>query len=248
MDKLSVAIGAAREAGDLAAEYFASREVSFRETPDGNIKTEIDALVNDRIREILTQNDNSIHFYSEEDDGHLLNEGETWVVDPIDGTSNFCIGIPYFPVTICLIRQMTISLSVIYNPILKQMLYAQEGHGAYCDSRRIITQPKDVSRMPIISLMCGYSYRNQKSLLRKKMGFEYGRILETWAPSLDFCLLAGGKIDGIICVRGDIEDQLCGLLIAREAGACTALLNGDLFMPHSKLYLRFCRREGAESV
>jgi myo-inositol-1(or 4)-monophosphatase len=153
----------------------------------------------------------------------------TFVIDPLDGTNNFALDIPMFCVSIGLMKKGEIIAAVIYNPILDQVYRAEKGQGAFCDDLRIKVNQETAIERCSVSYSCGYINVLQeyltayKNLGKKKVK----RVMLNWAPTIDFCLLASGKIEAFISNRNELHDFAAGKLIAREAGALICNLDGS---------------------
>lgn len=233
-DELKFAIRAAKEAGEIISNHFDPCNIKFFDKSKGNLKSEVDHLIGDKIYGIFSERFPDYKFYCEDFGSKGILRGEVftkndkiWVIDPIDGTSNFNISIPYFSTSISLMQNDEILLAVIFNPIMDELHYATKCRGAFRNGEKLSIKKEQNFSKPIISLMCGYSSKREKQIINKELSPYCFRILENWAPSLDFCLLARGKIDGIISINSEIEDQICGLLIAKESGANIINLQGE---------------------
>ena len=169
------------------------------------------------------------NIYSEEA-GRIHKSSEyTFVIDPLDGSNNFVLGIPCFTVSIALMKGDESIAGVIYNPILNKTYHAITGQGSYVDKDKLrVNQEANIQRSTI-AYACGYANSgDEKSddILHKLNKHNIKRSLSSWSPALDLCLLASGKIEGIINNKTDLYDYAAGRLIAREAGAKITDFNG----------------------
>lgn len=167
----------------------------------------------------------------------------TWVIDPLDGTSNFILGIPQVAVCVSLVKEDNTLLTVIHQPILDTFYTAIIGQGAYYtvlldrgaylnrERIRVRQNASTLSKSTVCRIL-SYGMHNHKGA-RNVMNRLYGntrRLLDTWAPSLDWCMLASGKADGLVYVSThllrDDPGMVAGLFLFREAGGFLRDLSG----------------------
>jgi myo-inositol-1(or 4)-monophosphatase len=165
--------------------------------------------------------------------------GTAWCVDPIDGTTNFLQGIPYYAVSVALIDQGRARLAVVCNPAMDETFHAVAGEGAFLDGERLAPRPAparlaeavasvELKRLPpaqasrLARELPWYSYRN------------FG------AAALDWCWLAAGRFDVYLHASHMLWDYAAGSLILAESGGAMSTLDGDDFFsgePWSKSVL-----------
>jgi len=146
-----------------------------------------------------------------------------WAVDPLDGTLNYSKGIPYFAVSIGVLKSRKTILGVIYNPILDEMYTAVKGRGARLNGKRI--HVSNTSSLDDSSLIFDWwetepSIPDPLSLVRRI--YEYTRTIRSpGSVALNLCSVAAGRFDGLITVypKAPIFETAAGCLIAEEAGA-----------------------------
>lgn len=118
---------------------------------------------------------------------------------------------------------------VIYNPILDTTYHASKGKGAFADNKRIYVNNESDIKRATVSYTCGYinsaDYSEQISHRLNQLAVK--RQINFWSPAFDFCLLASGKIEGIINNRNDLYDFAAGRVIVREAGGKITDNSGD---------------------
>jgi myo-inositol-1(or 4)-monophosphatase len=211
----------AREAGALAKRRFFDRG-SFTVGLKGpqDFITEVDGEVERLIHSRLAQVFPADGFIGEESAGAPGGEGQPiWVVDPIDGTSNFARGTPHFCVSIACLDAGAIEIGVIYDPVLDELFSARRGDGARLNGLAI-----DAAATPTLDLATievGWNMRaDSQSFLRL-----IGRIVSTGAGvvrcgsgALGLAYVAAGRRDGYVENQIYAWDCLAGILIVREAG------------------------------
>ena len=156
-----------------------------------------------------------------EEAGFIDNKSNyTFVMDPLDGTINLKSGIPYFSVTVALLKGDEAVFMTTHNPVIKQTFYAAKGRGAFLNNKRIRVNKVSSPNKTTVAYTNGWKVpRGSLMKLEKKLyGLKIARILCNWAPVYDFCLVASGKIEAMVCYDNELHDFVGGLLLVREAG------------------------------
>jgi myo-inositol-1(or 4)-monophosphatase len=166
-------------------------------------------------------------------------ETHTWIVDPLDGTTNFLHGIPQFAVSIALERNGVLVAGVVYNPANDELYVAERGTGAFLNDRRLRVSAR---RKPELSVVgCGtphigrgdhVQYRNELKVVQSR----FGGIRRMGACSLDLAYVAAGRFDGFWERGVQSWDVAAGIVLIREAGGFVTdcdghdnmLVNGDI--------------------
>jgi myo-inositol-1(or 4)-monophosphatase len=145
-----------------------------------------------------------------------------WCIDPIDGTSNFVNGLPYFAVSVGLVRKGRSVLGAVYDPVANEMFYAEKGQGAFLDGVRL---PIKTHVPPMRHAMAAVDL---KRLSRKLAGEiatapPFSSQRNYGASALDWCYTAAGRFDLYLHGGQKLWDYIAGALILEEAGgsACT---------------------------
>jgi myo-inositol-1(or 4)-monophosphatase len=169
--------------------------------------------------------------------GFLLEEGgETpgdgkhrWIVDPLDGTTNFLHGIPHFAISIALERDKEIAAGVIYDPIKDEMFYAEKGLGAFVNDRRLRVSARPNLADSVIGTGIPFRERGNHphylKLLEAVMGCTAG-VRRMGAAALDLAYVAAGRLDGFFEIGLSAWDMAAGAVIVREAGGYTEEIDG----------------------
>jgi myo-inositol-1(or 4)-monophosphatase len=166
-------------------------------------------------------------------------ETHTWIVDPLDGTTNFLHGIPQFAVSIALERNGVLVAGVVYNPANDELYVAERGTGAFLNDRRLRVSAR---RKPELSVVgCGtphigrgdhVQYRNELKVVQSR----FGGIRRMGACALDLAYVAAGRFDGFWERGVKPWDVAAGIVLIREAGGFVTdcdghdnmLLTGDI--------------------
>jgi len=156
--------------------------------------------------------------------------GTRWIVDPLDGTTNYAHGYPFFSVSIALERKDGIVLGVVYNPLLDELFTAEKGRGAALNGLPIrAAGTKDVGRVVLAS---GFPYDAWTS--PRDNGEEFRRFIKRaftlrsdGSAALDLCHVACGRLDGFWELDLEAWDMAAGVLMVTEAGGRVTLANGQ---------------------
>ena len=142
-----------------------------------------------------------------------------WIVDPIDGTTNFLHGLPHFAISIALERDRQPYAGVVYNPVLDQLYVAERGKGATVNGKRLRISDLSEMRGAMAYYDQGYGVDRRAGLYHyTSIARATRRCLHLWSPALDWCNIAHGRAHLIVAHDAEIEDKLAGVLILQEAG------------------------------
>lgn len=148
----------------------------------------------------------------------LAGDAGLWCMDPIDGTSNFVNGLPYFAVSVALMRQGRSVLGVVYNPVADEMFYAEKGKGAYLNGERLPIKehvPALRSAMANVDLK-RLSPKLAEGICSASRPFSSQR--NYGACALEWCYTAAGRFDLYLHGGQKLWDYAAGCLILEEAG------------------------------
>jgi myo-inositol-1(or 4)-monophosphatase len=152
-----------------------------------------------------------------------------WIVDPLDGTTNFLHGIPQFAISIALEREDTVIAGLIYNPASEEMFIAERGKGAFMNEQRIRVAGR--TRLTDAVIACGLPHigRGDLALARRETGAmqeQVAGLRRFGAAALDLAWVAAGRLDGYW--ERDIKpwDVAAGSILVREAGGFVSDCDG----------------------
>ncbi|MFH1565531.1 MAG: inositol monophosphatase [bacterium] len=223
-------IQAAQSGGEILKKYFGEELKIEQKTTAADFRTKVDKESEETILNILSKYFPDYNIFAEES-GKKDNGSEyTFVIDPLDGTNNFVLGIPYFSVTIALLKNDETIFAVIHNPITGQTCWAEKGKGAFLQGKKIkVGVEKNITKSSVV-YSCSYALSNSEQtgniIKNLKCVKKVKRVLTNWCPTFDYCLLAFGKIESIINDDNEIYDYIAGKLIAKEAGAVVTDFKG----------------------
>lgn len=203
-------------------------QVTFERKCDGSLCTAADIAAQASLQNILPQIIPCPVLGEEmsaEEQKSLWANGQSglWVVDPIDGTTNFAHGIPHFAISVAYFREGRPLLGVVYNPASAEVFHAVRGKGAYLNGQRLpltrqITQLRDAVAGVDVKHMGGKLPARLSSVMPYNSQRTFG------ASTLDWCYLAAGRLDIYVHGGQKLWDYAAGCLILSEAGGKLASL------------------------
>jgi myo-inositol-1(or 4)-monophosphatase len=234
---LNIAVRAARSAGDLIARRMERLDSIAVETKQRNdYVTEVDREAEGRIIQTLQRSYPDHGILAEESGRQEGQQGNdyVWIIDPLDGTTNFLHGFPHFAVSIALANRGRLEQAVIYDPIRQDLFTASRGDGAALNDRRIRVSSRKGLEGALLGT--GFPYRDDQpgdaymAILREFMKQSAG-IRRPGSAALDLAWLAAGRIDGFWEAGLQPWDIAAGALLVREAGGIVGdLWGGDDYM------------------
>jgi len=171
------------------------------------------------------------------DYGFLMEEGGKragknpdyeWVIDPIDGTTNFMHGIPFWAISIGLVYKGKPIAGIVFNPILDELYWAERGQGAFMNAERLRVSGRTQLDNAVVSAHQNYKGRavGLKAEEHKHVITHVGVTRKLGCSSLDLCYVAAGKLDAYIDRGPKPWDFAAGMLVVQEAGGYVTEING----------------------
>ncbi len=229
---LDVAREAAESAGSLIRKNWKRpKQIQYKSPID--LVTTIDRLSEQRIVKILRKRFPNHAILAEEETAIGGNRSEyRWIIDPLDGTTNFAHSYPQFAVSIALERAGEVILGLVCDPIHEETYRAVKGQGAYLNKSRIhVTRGSELDKALVAT---GFPYdRREKadfylSFFKKFMMSSHG-VRRGGSAALDLCYVACGRVDGFWEFGLHAWDTAAGSLIVQEAGGAMSNFSGDPF-------------------
>jgi myo-inositol-1(or 4)-monophosphatase len=167
-----------------------------------------------------------------EEGGNRIGDDKThtWIVDPLDGTTNFLHGIPHFAISIGLQREGTMIAGVIYNPANDELYTAERGKGAFLNDQRLRVAGRRKPSDCIIACGLPHIGRGDHELSRVEMAEIQNKVAglrRFGAASLDMAFVAAGRLDGYWERNLQPWDMAAGQIMVREAGGIVSGIAGD---------------------
>ena len=227
-----------RLAGDMVREAHDIEQVTTEKNGAADLVTKYDVAVQGFLkRELLTLLPEA-DFFGEEGDHAKLTQPWTFIVDPIDGTTNFVRRLHYSNISVALAHDGQVVYAVVYDPFADQLFSAQKDCGAFCNGLPIHVSDKNMAHAVFLcgSTIYDHSLTEQNfSLLRQlyDRGLDYRRF---GAAALDLCQVAAGRVELFYECRLSPWDYAAGSLIVAEAGGIVTGFDGkpmDVLRPSS---------------
>ncbi|MBI4686553.1 MAG: inositol monophosphatase [Nitrospirae bacterium] len=230
------AIKAALEAGVILKKHF-GRTLNIRHKGEIDLVTEADLKSEQKIVSIIKKAFPE-HDILAEERGLQDNQAEyKWLIDPLDGTTNYAHGFPVFAVSIALERKGEIILGVVYDPMRDEIFTAIKGKGAYLNNKKInVSATKSLS---VSLLATGFAYdvrvspennlNHFSNFILRSQG-----IRRAGSAAIDLCYIASGRFDGYWEMKLKPWDTAAGSLIVKEAGGRVTDFQGQPFSHYSK--------------
>ena len=229
---IQVMVGAVRKAcKGISRDFGEVTELQVSRKGPGDFVTAADKRVEAALFEELLRVRPGYGFLGEEQ-GEVAGTDKThrWIVDPIDGTTNFMHGIPHFACTVALERDGEVVAGVTYNPVTNDLYWAEKGKGAYHNDRRLRVSSRKVLEDSLIGTGLPFigkpghaqALKELHQIMQRTVG-----IRRNGAASLDLAYVAAGQFDGFWERGLNAWDMAAGLLFVHEAGGKFGSIDGD---------------------
>ena len=229
---LNIAIRAARRAGDVIVRYVDRLDtLTIRTKEHNDFVSEVDKQAEDEIIQAIRAAYPD-HAILGEESGALAGRGAdySWIIDPLDGTTNFLHGFPVFSVSIAVKHRDRLEHGVVYDPLRNELFTATRGGGAQLNNRRI--RCSNLRTLEGALIGTGFPFRaNQDLDLYLKMFAAMARktagIRRAGSAALDLAYVAAGRMDGFWELGLKEWDIAAGVLMIQEAGGSVGQLDGS---------------------
>lgn len=250
---LNTAIKAARLAGrviTLNAEKLDRLTITAKGHAD--FVSEVDRQAEQEIIYAIRESYPGHAIYAEESGRSAGNEFE-WIIDPLDGTTNFLHGIPQYAVSIAMREKGVLKVAVIFDPIKDELFTAVKGEGALLNDRRIRVSKTD--NMAYTLLATGFPYKDMRNLNLWTDCFqailpETSGVRRAGSAALDLAWVAAGRYDGFWEFGLNAWDIAAGVLLIQEAGGMVSevdggrehMISGNIMAANSAIYRKMLRK------
>ena len=219
---VNIAIRAARRAGEVILRQINHvHQLEVAEKGRNDFVTRVDQMAEEAIIEVIRDHYPD-HAIIAEESGQSGDHAVQWIIDPLDGTTNYLHGFPVFAVSIGVMESGELHHGVVYDPLRQEIFSASRGQGAQLDGRRIRVSKQTTLKGALIAT--GFPYRTTEdhmdrylAMLREVMIATAG-VRRPGSAALDLCYLAAGRVDGFWELGLRKWDVAAGALIIREAG------------------------------
>ena len=236
-DLKATAIQAARMAGAIL-EDCARKGFSIRHKDTVNLVTDADQRAEDAIVKLLSEKYPSHQILAEEG-GNLRGSDSPyrWVIDPLDGTTNFAHGYPVYCVSIGLEYEGRPTLGVVFDPNRQELFVAETGQGAFLNGQRL--HASRIGSLNQALLVTGFAYDIRETANNNlnhftRFSLRAQGVRRAGSAALDMCYVAAGRFDGFWEVTLHPWDMAAGAVIVQEAGGRLSNFKGDTYSIYGK--------------
>lgn len=228
---LNIAIRAARAAGDfIVREMDRVSDISIEIKGKNDFVTEVDRQAESTIINTIRQSYPD-HAFLGEESGKAGESDFLWIIDPLDGTTNFLHGIPHFAVSIALQYRGRLDQAVIYDPLKQELFTASQGKGAQLNSRKIRVSVQKTLDGALLGT--GFPFGDNKKVEAFLNSFkllypQIAGIRRAGVASLDLAYVACGRLDGFWEYGLKPWDIAAGTLLVQEAGGINSEITGSV--------------------
>jgi len=227
---LNVAVMAAHRGGDTLVRSLKKLDrIKVEEKGRNDFVSEADRVAERAVIDVIHKH-YPAHAILAEESGASGDSDHVWVIDPLDGTTNFLHGFPVFAVSIALMVRGRIEHAAVYDPMRQELFTASRGAGAQLDGRRIrVSGNKQLARALVGT---GFPYRDTNQAFEPYMAMLQKAVRNTagvrrpGAAALDLCYVAAGRLDAFWETGLQAWDIAAGALLIREAGGIISGLDG----------------------
>ena len=252
---VTIAVRAARRAGQIILRAFDRLErVIVEEKGEHDLVSEVDreaeAAIIETLRGAYPQ-----HGVLAEESGatHEGSSGYTWIIDPLDGTTNFLHGIPHFCISIALAKGNKVEHGVVFDPIRNEIFYASRGYGAQLNDKRIRVSQRNEMNAAVLGT--GIPFRDVDQYLPAylpmldAMSRQCRGIRRMGSAALDLAYVAAGRFEGFWEIGLKPWDIAAGVLLVEESGGLVSDLagksrhmeTGNILVANKKIYKEMLR-------
>jgi len=227
---LEIAVESAQKAGRLIRDNrgtLSLGDIAVKQAFDfvTRVDTESEALILDTIRKRFPDH----HFLAEESLHEIETDDFRWIIDPLDGTTNYIHGFPFSAVSIALQYKREIIIGVVYDPFRNELFTAVKGGGAFLDGKKITVST--VSQMANALIATGFPFKRKELIehyltLFKNIFLEVSDIRRAGSAALDLAYIACGRFDGFFEIGLGPWDCAAGSLMIKEAGGVITNFGG----------------------
>ena len=205
------------------------KKITYKEGAATNLVTNVDREIEEYIKERIRREYPKDGILAEETPAERIGSGRKWIIDPLDGTTNFAHRLPMFCISIGVEDEGEMIAGAVFNPVMGELFFARKGRGARLNGKLIrVSAARNLSRSLLVT---GFPYdvhdHPERSLpyfnelIRHAQG-----VRRLGSAALDLCFVAMGRFDGFFEVHLNPWDTAAGVLILREAGGAITNFEG----------------------
>lgn len=229
-DFLVVALEAAKSAGKIIKDRIGT--ISNEEITQKNVSdyvTQVDVESEKIIIDYIKKHFPGHQLMSEESSDNYKRAEYLWIVDPLDGTTNFIHGFPVVAISIALMYKGELTLGVVYDPARDELFYAERGSGAFLNEQKIRVS---LIKEPALSLIAtGFPFRNKQYInnyikIFRELLYLVSDLRRPGAAAIDLAYVACGRVDGFFEFALNPWDIAAGTVLIKEAGGAVSDFQG----------------------
>ncbi len=229
---LKTALQAARKAGQIHKKHYGRvRNIRYKSKNKLNLVTEVDQQCEKAALSLLRRAFPTHNFWGEESGRDRGQSDFTWLVDPLDGTTNYAHAYPFFCCSIALVRKGTPLVGVIYDALRDECFTAEKGRGAFLNGRRLAVSATKTLDESLLSTGFAYAVRethynldNFRQFVLKAQG-----VRRDGSAAMNLAYVAAGRFDGFWERGIQAWDMAAGVLMVEEAGGKVTDITGKPF-------------------
>ncbi len=227
---LNIAVRAARKAGSVINRAALAGGLNVRSKRAKDYVTQVDQAAEQAIIEIVKKAYPDHGFLAEESGAAAADAEYVWVIDPIDGTTNFIHGFPQYCTSIAIQHRGALAHAVIYDPVANELFTASKGRGAFLNDRRIRVTPLAKLGEALVGTGFPFKELSRLDLYMRQLGTMMktcSGVRRAGAAALDLAYVACGRLDAFWELGLSPWDMAAGALLIQEAGGLVGDLKGD---------------------
>lgn len=215
----------AQKASDFLTDNYGNVKV-WTCKEEGHYVSEMDKQCNNLYEDFLRREAPEVALYTEEGEQNLDSD-LVWAVDPIDGSTNYRIGLPLFVTQICLLYKKEPVVSVVYSPILKMEYTAKKGAGSFSNGKKNSVSDLSEFKKALLVIDKGHAKASDAGELLKLFGGHVHTARVWGSVGFELAAFAAGKIDALVGLNMSAFDYAPGVLLIREAGGIVTNFKGE---------------------
>lgn len=234
---LNIAVTAARKAGDIIVRNLDRVDrLAVKAKEHNDFVSQVDRLAEEEIIYIIRKAHPDHAILAEESGAHSGKDEFQWIIDPLDGTTNFLHGFPVFSVSIALNHRGRLEHSVVYDPLRQELFTASRGGGAQLDDKRIRVSQQKTLEGALIGT--GFPFRENQNLelymrMFELMARQTAGLRRAGSAAQDLAYVAAGRLDGFWEMGLKPWDIAAGVLLIQEAGGLVGHFDGTAGVPEN---------------
>lgn len=229
------AVEAAVEAGNYALARMGKIAEITHKRGHNDLVTDVDKHCEEIIIDRIKKDFPGHSILAEESGGNAGEKGFSWIIDPLDGTTNYAHGFPFFCASIGVVahdaKQSAVKIGVVYDPSREELFSAEEGKGAFLNKTRINVSDSKKVRDSLIATGFAYDVTKKVRMLPyfDKVLRQAQAVRRAGSAAMDLCYVACGRFDGFWEFNLNPWDTAAGQLLVKEAGGMVTTLSGKPF-------------------